>query len=199
MARERKVNLMRKYRTGELPDVQQLSIAAFLAPLGKSHRKFAPCAWWGGVGWGGVGWGGVGWGGVGWGGVGWGGVGWGGVGWGGVGWGGVGWGWVGWGGLRSGQVGWGGVGWGGVRSGCRAGAGQGQGRTGRADLHFQHCRRFTDLEGFVSAATCNMLCVHRCRHSSNVFGPCVHVILLAWQMQHRPAAEDCCTAWKRIA
>ena len=27
---------MRKYRTGELPDVQQLSIAAFLAPLGES-------------------------------------------------------------------------------------------------------------------------------------------------------------------
>ena len=25
---------MRRYRTGELPDVQQLSIAAFLAPLG---------------------------------------------------------------------------------------------------------------------------------------------------------------------
>ena len=41
MARERKVNLMRKYRTGELPDVQQLSIAAFLAPLGKSHRVSA--------------------------------------------------------------------------------------------------------------------------------------------------------------
>ena len=51
MARERKVNLMRKYRTGELPDVQQLSIAAFLAPLGKSHSAFAL---WGGVGWGGV-------------------------------------------------------------------------------------------------------------------------------------------------
>ena len=34
VARERKVSLMRKYRTGELPDVQQLSIAAFLAPLG---------------------------------------------------------------------------------------------------------------------------------------------------------------------
>lgn len=25
---------MRKYRTGELPDVQQLSVAAFLGPLG---------------------------------------------------------------------------------------------------------------------------------------------------------------------
>ena len=34
VARERKVNLMRKYRTGELPDVQQLSVAAFLGPLG---------------------------------------------------------------------------------------------------------------------------------------------------------------------
>ena len=34
VARERKVSLMRKYRTGELPDVQQLSVAAFLAPLG---------------------------------------------------------------------------------------------------------------------------------------------------------------------
>ena len=34
VARERKVSLMRKYRTGELPDVQQLSIAAFLGPLG---------------------------------------------------------------------------------------------------------------------------------------------------------------------
>ena len=34
VARERKVSLMRKYRQGELPDVQQLSIAAFLAPLG---------------------------------------------------------------------------------------------------------------------------------------------------------------------
>ena len=38
VARERKVNLMRKYRTGELPDVQQLSIAAFLAPLGKLNK-----------------------------------------------------------------------------------------------------------------------------------------------------------------
>ncbi|KAL3135934.1 hypothetical protein ABBQ32_006979 [Trebouxia sp. C0010 RCD-2024] len=37
VARERKVNLMRKYRTGELPDVQQLSIAAFLGPLGKPN------------------------------------------------------------------------------------------------------------------------------------------------------------------
>lgn len=34
VARERKVSLMRKYRMGELPDVQQLSVAAFLAPLG---------------------------------------------------------------------------------------------------------------------------------------------------------------------
>ena len=32
--RERKVSLMRKYRTGELPDVQQVTLAAFLAPLG---------------------------------------------------------------------------------------------------------------------------------------------------------------------
>lgn len=40
VARERKVNLMRKYRTGELPDVQQLSIAAFLGPLGKPNCKF---------------------------------------------------------------------------------------------------------------------------------------------------------------
>ena len=72
MAREQKVNLMRKYRTGELPDVQQLSIAAFLAPLGKSHSKFALSTWWGvgGVGSGGAGSGGVGQGGVGWGRVG---------------------------------------------------------------------------------------------------------------------------------
>lgn len=28
---------MRKYRTGELPDVQQVSIAAVLGPLGKSN------------------------------------------------------------------------------------------------------------------------------------------------------------------
>ena len=35
VAKERKVSLMRRYRTGELPDVQQLSVAAFLAPLGK--------------------------------------------------------------------------------------------------------------------------------------------------------------------
>ena len=34
VARDRKVSLMRKYRTGELPDVQQLSVAAFLGPLG---------------------------------------------------------------------------------------------------------------------------------------------------------------------
>ena len=40
MARERKVNLMRKYRTGELPDVQQLSVAAFLAPLGMGCKGF---------------------------------------------------------------------------------------------------------------------------------------------------------------
>lgn len=33
-ARENKVTLMRKYRTGELPDVQRVTIAAFLAPLG---------------------------------------------------------------------------------------------------------------------------------------------------------------------
>ena len=33
-ARENKVTLMRKYRTGELPDVQRVSVAAFLAPLG---------------------------------------------------------------------------------------------------------------------------------------------------------------------
>jgi len=33
-ARENKVTLMRKYRTGELPDVQRVTVAAFLAPLG---------------------------------------------------------------------------------------------------------------------------------------------------------------------
>lgn len=33
-AREHKVTLMRKYRTGELPDVQRVTVAAFLAPLG---------------------------------------------------------------------------------------------------------------------------------------------------------------------
>ena len=76
LARERKVSLMRKYRTGELPDVQQLSIAAFLAPLGKSgasqrtvvinindivtqQNYCISLVGWGGVGWGGVGWGGV--------------------------------------------------------------------------------------------------------------------------------------------
>ena len=31
---------MRKYRTGELPDVQQLSVAAFLAPLGMGCQGF---------------------------------------------------------------------------------------------------------------------------------------------------------------
>lgn len=51
IARERKVNLMRKYRTGELPDVQQLSIAAFLAPLGKFNSEAYVQEWWGGVGW----------------------------------------------------------------------------------------------------------------------------------------------------
>lgn len=34
-ARENKVTLMRKYRTGELPDVQRVTVAAFLAPLGE--------------------------------------------------------------------------------------------------------------------------------------------------------------------
>ena len=33
-ARESKVTLVRKYRTGELPDVQRVSVAAFLGPLG---------------------------------------------------------------------------------------------------------------------------------------------------------------------
>ena len=36
-ARESRVTLVRKYRTGELPDVQRVSVAAFLGPLG------APC------------------------------------------------------------------------------------------------------------------------------------------------------------
>ena len=34
-ARERKVTLMRKYRKGELPDVQLISLASFLGPLGE--------------------------------------------------------------------------------------------------------------------------------------------------------------------
>ena len=33
-ARENKVALFRKYRTGELPDIQRISIGAFLGPLG---------------------------------------------------------------------------------------------------------------------------------------------------------------------
>jgi len=32
--RENKVTLFRKYRTGELPDIQRVTIAAFLGPLG---------------------------------------------------------------------------------------------------------------------------------------------------------------------
>ena len=36
-ARGRKVTLMRKYRTGELPDIQRVSVAALLSPLGASH------------------------------------------------------------------------------------------------------------------------------------------------------------------
>ena len=34
-ARDRKVTLMRKYRKGELPDVQLISLASFLGPLGE--------------------------------------------------------------------------------------------------------------------------------------------------------------------
>ncbi len=37
-ARENKVTLFRKYRTGELPDIQRVTIAAFLGPLGKIYR-----------------------------------------------------------------------------------------------------------------------------------------------------------------
>ncbi|DBA87788.1 TPA: hypothetical protein ACH3X1_004785 [Trebouxia sp. C0004] len=44
VARERKISLMRKYRTGELPDVQQLSVAAFLAPLGVMASRDANIA-----------------------------------------------------------------------------------------------------------------------------------------------------------
>ena len=32
-ARENKVTLFRRYRTGELPDIQRVSMAAFLGPL----------------------------------------------------------------------------------------------------------------------------------------------------------------------
>lgn len=34
-ARSRKVTLMRRYRLGELPDIQRVSVAAFLSPLGE--------------------------------------------------------------------------------------------------------------------------------------------------------------------
>jgi hypothetical protein len=42
-AKENKVTLMRKYRTGELPDVQRVTLAAFLAPLGMSAAPLVFC------------------------------------------------------------------------------------------------------------------------------------------------------------
>ena len=34
-ARENRVTLFRKYRTGELPDIQRVTVGAFLGPLGR--------------------------------------------------------------------------------------------------------------------------------------------------------------------
>ena len=41
-ARENKVTLFRRYRTGELPDIQRVSMAAFLGPLGMALASCMP-------------------------------------------------------------------------------------------------------------------------------------------------------------
>ena len=41
-ARENKVTLFRRYRTGELPDIQRVSMAAFLGPLGMALTPCTP-------------------------------------------------------------------------------------------------------------------------------------------------------------
>ena len=43
-ARENRVTLFRRYRTGELPDIQRVTVAAFLGPLGTlMHAPVASC------------------------------------------------------------------------------------------------------------------------------------------------------------